>query len=115
MSLDIAPCLAQQVNVADFATPLMASHMTLYLTGHVHLLRSYRMDGASGSKTQVLSGAGCMVQVEEAKRRRASAQASAQEAMEAAEDAAAIMASGYTTSYEETVRWVGPDSTSAPV
>ena len=37
-----------EIDVEDFTTPLMASHMALYLTGHLHLLRSTRLDGTSG-------------------------------------------------------------------
>ena len=89
-----------EVDVEDFTTPLLASPMTLYLTGHLHLLRSTRLDGESGSKTQVLSGAGCMVQVEEEFRE---AQDHGGVSLDAAADDRLASAAGFTKAYEETV------------
>lgn len=49
-----------QVDVKDFQSLLGGSPMSVYLTGHLHRLRSFTYDGHP-HQSHILSGAGCMI------------------------------------------------------
>ena len=49
---------ADEIDVEDFLTPLLARGFDLYLNGHVHTLNQYTIDGGG---SYVTSGAGAMV------------------------------------------------------